>query len=86
MAKKTPNQNLICDQLQPHRLRVVGKQNNHLRVELHHSKGTLQAIGFNLANFAKYADRKWTVIFTPEYNVFNGKKSIQARLHAIHAK
>ena len=73
-----------CEQIKPHNVQRVGSKKEHLRLALSSDNGTkIQAIAFRFAQYSQETTKKWDVLLTPEYNWWQGRKSIQARVHAI---
>lgn len=63
---------------------VVG--NNHLRLHLESDAVRLTAIGFDMADAAPLLGKDPCVAFIPQYNTWNGKRTIQLKIKALLAK
>jgi len=60
---------------------IVG--GSHLRLRLDSGTSQFQAIGFGMANIIDSIDSKPMIAFVPQYNIYNGFKSIQLKLKGI---
>ena len=82
-----PQPVFVCNGISVKQARQIGRKKEHLRLLLADDKGTsVSAIAFRQADYAKVADRQWRVLLTPEFNWWQGKRSIQARIQAIQFK
>jgi len=66
--------------------RGVGKNNAHLKMLLSDHSVAMDGIGFNLGQFAEElaAAKEVSVAFTPEVNVWQGRKSLQVKVQDMH--
>jgi len=66
--------------------RGVGKNNAHLKMLLSDHSVAMDGIGFNLGQFAEElaAAKEISVAFTPEVNVWQGRKSLQVKVQDMH--
>ncbi|SDK56108.1 single-stranded-DNA-specific exonuclease RecJ [Natronincola ferrireducens] len=72
----------IHTNLKPKGIKSVGVDGKHLKMSLQEDNKTFDTIGFNLGNYAKVltGDDTVGIIFSPEYNEFNGTKKIQLNI------
>jgi single-stranded-DNA-specific exonuclease len=62
----------------------MGDNRQHLRATLVAESGArLAAVGFSMGELARFVEEPWHVVFTPEFNVWQGRRSLQARLHSV---
>ncbi len=65
----------------------IGADGKHLKLQMTSGENALEAIGFNLGEYKEEIEDSGLadVVFTPEFNSFNGKKRIQLNLKDIKA-
>lgn len=61
---------------------LVGREKNHLKLKLFDGKGIWDAIGFNMGQSWPYIERssRVDVVYTLEFNVWNGQTNLQLNL------
>lgn len=65
----------------------IGADGKHLKLQMTSGENALEAIGFNLGEYKEEIEDSGLadVVFTPEFNSFNGKKRIQLNVKDIKA-
>ncbi len=80
-----PEPLFACCGLKAKNVRTMGEKRNHVRMVLQDEQGaTVTAVGFRLARHIKQFNQPFSALLTPEYNIWRGRKTLQARIHAIH--
>ncbi|SNS33824.1 exonuclease RecJ [Anaerovirgula multivorans] len=71
--------------LKPKELKRVGTEGKHLKMQVAESNRVFDTIGFNLGEYKEYISLqdKVALVFSPEFNVFNGNKKIQLNVKDI---
>ncbi|MCC5911535.1 MAG: single-stranded-DNA-specific exonuclease RecJ [Clostridiaceae bacterium] len=71
--------------LMPGNLKPVGNEGKHLKMTIQERKKTFDTIGFNLGQYANSMTNNDEVgiVFSPEFNEFNGTKKIQLNIKDI---
>ncbi|KAB3527671.1 single-stranded-DNA-specific exonuclease RecJ [Alkaliphilus serpentinus] len=83
-----PSPKFIARNLKTTYLKAVGTDGKHLRAEYEGGNKKLSAIGFGLGPLTEniQAQEIVDVLFTPEYNYYNGSKTIQLNLKDMAAR
>ncbi|SES73523.1 single-stranded-DNA-specific exonuclease [Natronincola peptidivorans] len=65
--------------LKPKAMKSVGLEGKHLKMQVKETNKEFDTIGFNLGKYNDIisGNDEISIIFTPEYNIFNGQKKIQ---------
>lgn len=77
-----PSPKFIYRNANPVEVRAVGSEGKHLKMKIEGEGKTTDTIGFNLGEYADLIrpEDKVDIVFTPEYNNFNGVTKIQFNL------
>ncbi|HWJ02636.1 MAG TPA: single-stranded-DNA-specific exonuclease RecJ [Verrucomicrobiae bacterium] len=77
-----PGPVLVCRELKVVEAREVGKEKNHLKLKVKGKNLVLDGIGFSMAGSLPGIDIMHPVdlVFTPEFNEFNGRVSVQMQI------
>ncbi len=69
----------------PVNMREVGSDGKHLKFKLQSGNNHMDCIGFGLGDFEKIigGDDRVDLVFVPEYNIYNGNRSIQLNIKDI---
>lgn len=66
-------------------VKVMGKQQNHLKLLLNESGTSFEAVAFNFGQLAnKLSQSKVDIAFTLDENIWNGKTTLQLKVKDIH--
>ena len=80
-----PSPKFVVKSLFPMNMREVGKEGGHLKFGLQSGSNYVDCIGFGLGDFIRLVDNndKVDLIFTPEYNIYNGNRDIQLNIKDV---
>lgn len=79
-----PEPHFVLVDVAPKDLRRIGEHRKHLRLTLAgRSGGAIGAVGFSMGELAKHAEKTWHVLGTPEFNHWQGRRTIQLRIHEV---
>ncbi len=80
-----PKPLFVCQDVYVCQARVIGKEQNHLRLTLEKDGRRWGAVGWHMAQYAERVEYKYVdILFQPELNVWNGRTSVQFKLTDLH--
>ena len=72
---------LLCKQSKATRVRVVGK--NHLKAKFRDESGSLDGIGFSMADERSVLDHRVSVAFVPRFATFRGRTRLEMHIRGL---
>ncbi|QUH26730.1 single-stranded-DNA-specific exonuclease RecJ [Serpentinicella alkaliphila] len=80
-----PTPQFYCINLKTKKINILGSDGKHIKIQFSEGNKVIESIGFNMGSYAAAIEHnnKIGAVFTPEFNFFNNKKTIQLKLKDI---